>query len=99
MNEIPALYWMILIGGLSTMFGLILYYTAMLLREATGAVSDSRKVIQNSNRIVEETSEIVSAVKGSIMMIKGTIDTIHNSLLAPLGEIAEKVGGFLGKNN
>jgi hypothetical protein len=66
MNEIPAIYWMIVIGGLSVMFGLILYYVAMLFKETSltvattrEVVSDSRSLVQNSNKLLEQANEIV----------------------------------------
>lgn len=96
MNEIPAIFWMVIIAGLSAIFALILYYVAMLLRETTGAVEDARGVIQKTDAIVGDVTEVSGALKGTVTMLTGTVDKIHDSLLKPFRNLAETAGVYLG---
>ena len=41
-NEIPALFWMFVIGALTILVCLILYYVAMVMKEAATTVAESR---------------------------------------------------------
>ncbi len=96
MGSIPAIYWMVVIGVLTGLFGLILYYIAMFVRESTGTMSevkgtlsDSRKLIQASGKVVEEAHSIVAGVKGSIDNIRGTVDEVTDSFLRPISRLTE----------
>jgi methyl-accepting chemotaxis protein len=96
MEGIPSWYWMTIITFLTALFGLILYYVAMLVKETTSTMSevkvtiaDSRKLIQNANQIVEDVQDTVSNVKG-------TIDQLNESILQPVKQVGDMVKGFLG---
>ena len=101
-NTIPALYWMIVIGVLSGMLALILYYVAMLVKESTntlkevqGTIQDSREIIRGARKIVDDTSEVVSGLKGSLGNIKNTIDEFNEVLIVPIRSISSFIKGFI----
>lgn len=101
-NTIPALYWMIVIGVLSGMFTLILYYIAMLIKEATNTlkevkstIQDSREIIRGTKKIVDDTSEIVSELKGSLGNIKNTIDEFNDVLTLPIKSVSSIIKRFI----
>lgn len=105
METIPAWFWMTVIAFLTVLFGLILYYVAMLIRETTATMSevkatltDSRKLIQNANVIVEDSMGIVKDVKDSVSKLKGTVDEVNEMILVPVrkvGNILETVLSFV----
>jgi hypothetical protein len=91
MDQIPSEYWMIIIGVLAALLGYILYYMAILVKEAGGAIRDSREIIRNSNKIVADSSEIVASVKG-------TVNEVNEAVLVPargLGNIINSFSSFL----
>lgn len=91
MSEIPPIYWMIIIGFITLMFGLVLYYLAMLIRESKDAVADSRKLIQNTEEILKQTTLIVNDVQESISTLKGTVFQINEAILLPIRKIGNTI--------
>ena len=80
------------------MFGLVLYYLAMLIRESKDAVADSRKIIQNTEEILKQATLIVNDVQESISAVKGTVLQINEAVLVPIKKIGSTisvVGDFL----
>ena len=73
METIPAWYWMVIVGALTALTCVILYYIAMLVKESTRTIvevretiTDSRKIIQASTVMIEDAASIVAGVKGSV---------------------------------
>jgi len=91
MSEIPPIYWMIIIGFITFMFGLVLYYLAMLIRESKDAVADSRKIIQNTEEILKQATLIVNDVQESISTLKGTVLQINEAILLPIKKIGSTI--------
>lgn len=91
MSEIPSLYWMIIIGAVTIMICLVLYYFAMLIRESKDAVKDSRKIIKSTEEILKQATLIVNDVQESISTIKGTIGQINEIILVPIKKIGSTI--------
>lgn len=90
---------MIIIGAVTVMICLVLYYLAMLLRESKNAVSDSRVVINDLTRTMKQVDLIVNDVQTSIATIRGTVEEVNQAILSPLRKLAygfSLVTGFLG---
>ena len=97
-NEIPAIFWMVIISGLSVLLGLILYYFAMILREATNTMSEVTKTVQKSNLLLDDAAEVVSVAKTSAKKLEGTVDTMNEAVLVPLksiGSVLHTLSGFI----
>lgn len=93
MGEIPSVFWMIVIGGLSAMLGLIFYYIAMVFKEVSMTVHESQDLIRNSNEILSEAKESVSIVNDSVKSIKTKIiDPILQ-----IGNFLSSISEFAGK--
>jgi predicted alpha-1,6-mannanase (GH76 family) len=104
MTETPSIFWMFVIGGLSALFGGILFYTAMLVKELAQTVVESRDVIKNANKIVEESVEIVVDAKDVIKMLKGTVSELNDAVIEPIRRVGSTINmvlsfvdGFTGK--
>jgi sugar-specific transcriptional regulator TrmB len=98
MTETPSVFFMFVIGGLSALFGGILFYTAMLLKELGQAVVDSREIIKNSNKIIEESIEIVADSKDIVKMVKGTVTELNDNIIEPIkkvGSVISMITGFV----
>ena len=98
MESIPAQYWMVVIGAVTALICLILYYIAMFMKESSRTVvevretiRESRVLIRNSNRIVEEAGSIVSTARQSVNMLQGSLNEVNESLLSPV----KKLGGVM----
>lgn len=97
-NEIPALYWMVLIAVLSGFFAAILFYTAMLIKELATTVVDAREIVKNSNKIVLESTEILSDAREVVSMVKGTVTEVNSTIIEPIrrvGSLLTMVTGFV----
>jgi hypothetical protein len=92
MENIPPIFWMILIGGIGFFVCFVLYHLAMLLNESTKAVKDSRKIIKDAEELVSSANGIVSEIEGIVKTVKGTVIQINNSVLVPV----KKIGILLG---
>jgi hypothetical protein len=91
MSNIPPIYWMIIIGFITFMFGLVLYYLAMLIRESKDAVADSRKIIQNTEEILKQATLIVNDLQESVSVVKGTVLQINEAILVPIKKIGSTI--------
>jgi hypothetical protein len=65
MDAIPVWYWMTVIGVVTALVSLILFYMAMLLRESTAVVRDTREIVTTVKDTVQEVNEaIVGPARG-----------------------------------
>lgn len=99
MSEIPAIYWMIVVGAVTVMFCLVLYYLAMLIKEGRDAVRDSREIIKNANKMMEQATVIVNDVQEVVSSVKRTVGQVNEAILIPIrkiGNTVSMVGDFLG---
>ena len=105
MSEIPYIYWMIIVGIVTFMFSLVLYYLAMLIRESKDAIKDSREIIQNANKMMEQATLIVNDAQEIVSTLKGTVGEVNEAILVPIKKVGSAisiVGDFLSglkKNN
>jgi predicted PurR-regulated permease PerM len=98
MSEIPAVYWMIIIGVVTFMFCFVLYYVAMLIRESRDAIRDSREMLKSADEILKKTTLIVNDVQETIATVKGTVGQINEAILLPIkriGSTITTVGDFI----
>ena len=92
MENIPSVYWMILIGAVTFFICFVLYQFAMLLKESTGAVKDSRKIIRDTEKLIENANSIVAEATIIVQTLKGTVLQINKSVLGPV----KRIGSVLG---
>ena len=98
METIPSTYWMIIIGVVTLMFSLVLYYIAMLIKESRDAVKDSRAIIKNADQITKQAALIVDDMQETVTVLKGTVMSINETVLVPIkkiGSIITVAGDFL----
>jgi len=79
---------MIIISGLSGMFGLILFYFAMLLKESMMTVREFRYMLIEVHDIIDSTKIAVEKAQRIIDMISSTVETISGSILKPIAAIS-----------
>ena len=91
METIPATYWMVIIGVVTLMLCLVLYYIAMLIKESRDVVKDSRAIIKNADEIMKQTTLIVNDAQETIATVKGTIISINDSILLPIKKIGNTI--------
>ena len=92
MNTIPPIFWMIIVGVLTIMVCLILYYFAMLLKETKNTVSDARETMKQANKVLQQAEIVVNDVQRSITVIRGTVEEANQAIIVPIRKIA---GGIL----
>ncbi|MBN2100902.1 hypothetical protein JW710_03340 [Candidatus Dojkabacteria bacterium] len=100
MSEIPAWYWMLIIAGLSGMFGLILFYVAMLLRESMMTVREFRFMLMDMHDVMDTAKEIVQKSKKIVDTVSTTLDAISETILKPvaaIGALFNRIKGFTSK--
>ncbi len=102
METIPAQYWMVIIGALSALLGLILYYVAMFLKESTktvvevrGVVKESKEVLQKTNAIVDDAGIIVSSFKEVSNGIQTSLSETVDSILTPLQKLGSVISALI----
>ena len=97
METIPAIYWMVLIAVVTIFICLILYYVAMLFKETSETVGETKKIIKESRgmiknieKITEESTEIVGAAKRTTLMLEDTVAELKEHVIQPI----KKIGGI-----
>jgi hypothetical protein len=93
MDEIPSWFWMVIISGLSGMFGMILFYTAMLLRESTFTVKEARFILKESRALILSAKEAFKKINGMLNMVQDTIEKVSTYIIQPF----QLISGFLDK--
>ena len=96
MTTIPVEFWMLVIGALTVLFCLILFYVAMLVREATFTMSEVTKTIVDSRKLIQNTNAIVADVRETVDGLKGTISEVNDSIVGPIRGIGKIIGSILG---
>ncbi|MHC1716507.1 MAG: hypothetical protein AB9915_01245 [Candidatus Dojkabacteria bacterium] len=96
MSDIPSAYWMIIIGAVTLMICLVLYYVAMLLRESKDAVGDSRKIIQGLEDTMKQVDLILADVQSTISTVRGTIDEINKGIIQPIKNVGSAISAVSG---
>jgi hypothetical protein len=98
METIPPIYWMTILGVITLMLCLVLYYIAMLIKESRDVVRDSRAIIKNADEIMKQAVLIVNDAQETVSTVKATIMSVNESILVPIKKIGNTVtivGDFL----
>ncbi len=105
MSEIPSWFWMVIIAGLSGMFGMILFYTAMLLREGGLTMREVRFVVKESKEIITSAKEAFKKINDMLGIVQKTVDTVSGYVIRPfelissfVNKIKRKIPGFEGQD-
>ncbi len=101
MNEIPATFWMIIIGGLAFSLGTVLIYIAMVFKELTGTVAETTNLIKESNEVVKEARETVAMAKNMVSQVKtNIIEPILGigKVLKSVSQLTNKFNNMTGRN-
>jgi len=99
MNEIPPIYWMIVIGAIALMLCIVLFYVAMVLLETKKAIEEGRKIMEDAGKTLRQVDLIVNDLQSSMASVRGAVEEINQSILVPirkLGYGVSAVTGFLG---
>lgn len=99
MNEIPPIYWMIVIGAIALMVCVVLFYIAMVLLESKKAIVESRKIMEDAGKTLRQVDLIVNDLQSSMASVRGAVEEINQSILVPirkLGYGVSAITGFLG---
>jgi uncharacterized protein YoxC len=91
MEEIPAWFWMVVVAGLSGMLGLIMYYTAMLLRETTLTVKEVKYLVVEFHDILDSTKMLMEKVNRAVDTLSATVEAVSESILRPLAVVGSWV--------
>lgn len=102
MESIPSEYWMIVIGVLSALLGLILYYLAMFLKESTktvvevqGVVRESKEVLKKANTIADNAGVIVSSFREMSNGIQSSLSETVETILTPLQKLGSVISAII----
>jgi len=91
MGDIPSWFWMIVVAGLSGMLGLIMYHTAMLLRETTLTMREVKYLMVELHDILDSAKIFLEKANRVIDSVSTTVDTVSKSVLQPLSAIGSWV--------
>ena len=84
MNEIPPIYWMIVIGVIAIMVCVVLFYIAMVLLESKKAIEESRKIIEDAGKTLRQVDLIVNDLQVSISSVREAVGELINLYLFQL---------------
>jgi uncharacterized protein YoxC len=76
MEEIPAIFWMLIVGILVVFVCYVLYQLAMLLKESRDSIKGVNKAVEDINNIVSEVNGIIDTVKTPVLQITGALHGI-----------------------
>jgi len=100
MQEIPATYWMIIIGVIAIFICLVLFYLILLIRESREAVKESKEVLRNSKNSILRIERITENLEATTDMARATMEEISTKVLTPFRTIAgfmNTIGDFVSK--
>jgi len=76
MEEIPAIFWMLIVGILVVFVCYVLYQLAMLLKESRDSIKGVNKAVEDINNIVSEVNGIIDTVKTPVLQITSALHGI-----------------------
>jgi hypothetical protein len=100
MGDISSLFWMIIIASLSGMLGLIMYHTAMLLRETTLTMRELKYILVELHDVLDSAKIFLEKANRAVDTVSSTVDAVSSSILQPLavlGSWVNSVKGFVSK--
>lgn len=76
MEEIPSIFWMIIVGVLTAFVCYVLYQLAMFIKESRNSVKGVNKAVEDINNIVSEVNGIIDSVRTPVLQIAGALHGI-----------------------
>lgn len=95
-EEIPAIFWMIVISCLSALFGMVLYYLAMSLKESNNTMKEVTITVQKTNKILDETDEILKETREVIEQTKMVVEEVNQTIVVPARSVGSVLTGIAG---
>jgi hypothetical protein len=88
MEEIPSVYWMVLIGVVSFFFCLVLWYIALFFKESRDTVRETREILNSTRESLLKLGRIIDEVESTVSSVKSTVGEITMKILLPLKAIS-----------
>ncbi len=79
MDQIPSVFWMIVISVLTIFLSYALYHLAMLLNESRSTVSQLKITLKEVNGIVSEVSSMIDGIKTPVSQITGVVQRVSSA--------------------
>lgn len=98
--QIPALFWMFIIGAFTIMLCYILYYIAMIMKETSSTIVEVREVVKSSNVVIVESTDLIKDTKEIVSTVKNSVKELNEKVIQPIteiGTIITSVSGLIGK--
>ena len=90
-DQIPSIYWMIIIGIPVGFFTFILYEVGMFIKDSRGIVTEAKETIKKTNVMLDDAQEIVNTAKSTVNEVQQTIVTP----IRAIGNVLSTVAGFV----
>jgi len=85
MQEIPSVFWMVIISVMTLFFCFVLYQLAMLLKESKNTIVGLQKTVDDINGITSELSGIVDSIKTPVNQIVGVVQKVSSVISVASG--------------
>ncbi len=93
MQEIPSVFWMVIISVVTIFICFVLYHLAMLLKESKTTVMQLQKTVNEINGITSNLSGIVNSIITPMSQIVGVVQRVSSAFSVASGI----VDGFKSK--
>lgn len=98
MENIPPLYWMIVIGLLASAFFMLIFYLALSARELSITLKTANKALATIEEMTTTTKELIDKVEKEVTLFTQTFH-IFNMIIKRLLDYAENLlSRILSKN-
>jgi uncharacterized protein YoxC len=90
-EEIPSIYWMIIIGVPVGFFTFILYQLGMFIKDSRGIVTEAKQTLNKTNKMLDDAQEIVNTAKS-------TVNEVQQSIITPIraiGNVLSRISGLV----
>lgn len=95
MNQIPAIFWMVIISIVTLCICVLIYYLAMSAKELSFSIRNMNTSMSTLNKILEKVNGIVSKAEIKVDMLLNTVDALNDTINIPI----QFVKGFINKIN
>jgi hypothetical protein len=93
-QEIPSIYWMIIIAVPVAFFTFILFELAMFIKDSRGIITEAKETLNKTNKILSDTQEIITTAKSTVNEVKESIVTPIRSIGNVLSSITAFISGL-----
>ncbi len=97
MDQIPAWFWMLIIGGLSVVIGMILFYTAMLVRESVMTLREFRFMLVELHDILDSSKLLLEKVNRVADTASSVVDSFSRTVMKPLSVVSSFMDNLTGR--